>query len=156
MQGQYWVVRTEEQKAHMFGELANIQPNKEKPMAVQVQQFKPKRTDLQNRFLNGWIYKNIAQQLEDAGIVISCDDGTEIPYTRDVLHKWVFGKKFRVIREYQIKGRTFYEFESTATMNRARFSEYVEQVRGFVYQYWNITIPDPVSGYFKTLMEELR
>ncbi|WP_444917643.1 hypothetical protein [Microbulbifer sp. JMSA003] len=56
----------------------------------------------------------------------------------------------------KLRGRTFYEFESTATMNRARFAEYVEQVRGIVCQYWKITIPNPVNGYFKTLMEELR
>lgn len=156
IEGEFWVIRTDQQKVAAISHLACVQPDESAPLAIKVEPYKLKRSDLQNRFLNGWIYKNLAQQLEEAGIVINCDDGTEIPYTRDVLHDWVFGKKFRVKREYEIKGRTFYEFESTATMNTARFSEYVEQVRGFAYQYWGIAIPDPVSGYYRTLAEEIR
>jgi len=140
----------------MFGQLANIRPDPESPVAVRVEPYKPNRSDCQNRFLWGWVYKNLAEQLAAAGIVIPCDDGTEIPYTSEVLHEWVFGKKYRVQAEHTIKGRTQYQFESTAKMNKARFSEYIQQVRDFAFQYWGITIPEPTDRYWSAMLEELK
>lgn len=154
MQGEYWVIRTDDQKAAAVSHLACLQPDESAPVAIKVEPYKKKRSDLQNRFLWGWVYEQIRSQLEAAGIVINCDDGTEHPYTKEVLHE-IFKTKFLAIGSIEAKGRSLTLYKSTTELNTAQFSEFVEQVRRFVWQFWSIQVQEPVSGYYKTLTEEI-
>lgn len=152
--GEYWIIRTDDQKAHAMGHLACINPSADAPVVIKVEPYKKKRSDLQNRFIWGWVYSEIERQLQDAGIVIHCDDGTEHPYTKEILHE-IMKQKFLAVGSIEAKGRSLILHKSTTDLNTAQFSEFVEQVRQFVFQFWNITVADPVSGYYKTLAEEI-
>lgn len=152
--GEFWVIRNDSQKAAAISHLACLQPDESSPVAIKVEPYKRKRSSLQNAFLWGWIYAEIVRHLADAGIVLNCDDG-EHPYTADILHE-IFKQKFLAIGCLEAKGRSLTLYKSTTDLNTAQFSEFVENVRGFVYQFWNITVADPVSGHYQTLAEELR
>lgn len=155
MQGEFWVIRTDEQKAAALGHLACIRPDPSAPVAIKVEPYKRRRSDLQNRFLWGWIYAELERQLADAGIVIHCDDGTGHPYTKDVLHE-IFKTKFLAIGSIEAKGRSLTLYKSTTQLNTQEFSEFVENVRRFAYQFWGITVHDPVDKYYRTILEEIR
>jgi hypothetical protein len=113
------------------------------------------RSDLQNRYLNGWIYKELSKALDDAGIVIPCDDGTEIPYTRDILHDHTMAVRFRVVKSWTVKGSTYYEFESTAKMSKKRFRDYIDEVVNFSKQYWGVDIPQPQDNYYAQILKQI-
>ena len=117
MSGEFWVVRTDYQKNNAIKALADIVPNQETPMAVKVEEYKPKRSELQNRFLWGWIYKHLADSLESAGIVIHCDDGTEHPYTKDVLHE-IFKIKYLGKASFEAKGKSLTLYYSSTELGK--------------------------------------
>ena len=100
------------------------------------------RSALQNAYLWGWAYRNLAADLHNSGRVITCDDGTEIPFTKDILHDWVFADRFRVSGVAMFRGKEKKLYESTAKMSKARFTEYVEQIKQFSIQYWGVHIPE--------------
>lgn len=108
-----------------------------------------RRSSLQNRFLNGWIYKNAVGGLNDAGHSISGQ-----PWTRDRFHA-AMQSCFLVIDEFELNGETHHVYESTADMSSKRFCEYVDQVKGFVYDSWGVTIPDPEDDFYRELMQEI-
>lgn len=124
------------------------------PRELSIIDYKQGRSLAQNRYLNGWVYPQLVTVLAEAGIVIPCDDGTEIPYTRQILHEHTFARRFKVKSSWQVKGQRFYEFESTATMNKTRFTAHIEEIEQFVYQYWQVTIPSPNEEYWLSIMKE--
>lgn len=148
-----YIVRTQETLDNAVQAVCRLEPESERPMAVKVFQWDGKRTALQNNYLNGWVYKQLAILLEEAGTVIPCDDGTEIPYTRDILHDLVFAARFRVKTEFVVKGKVKKLYESTADMGKKRFSEYIEQIHNFAYQYWGVHIPPPHGIYMEYAKE---
>lgn len=154
MQGEYRIIRSDHEKALALSALANIRPDKDNPVAIKVEPYKKKRSTLQNSFLWGWVYAEIERRLADAGIVIHCDDGAEHPYTKDVLHE-IFKQKFLAIGCLEAKGRSLPLFKSTTELNKVQFSEYCEQVRQFVCQFWHIAVPDPVDQYWQSIAREI-
>ena len=126
----------------------------DKPKELVIAEYEQGRSPAQNRYLNGWVYPELVKVLAEAGIIIPCDDGTEIPYTRDILHSYTLAIRFRVKSSWTVKGIKFYDFESTAKMKKARFTEYIEQIECFSHQYWGVTIPHPSEGYWQSIMEE--
>ncbi len=110
------------------------------------------RSNLQNRFLNGWVYsRQICTKLNDAGIMVS-----GIPWTRDILHA-VFQDQFLVKFEIKVDAMDVKVYESTADMSKKRFSRYIDdQIRPFVYETWEITVDDPNEGYWLEVMREIQ
>jgi len=131
-----------------------IEFTEDKPKELVIAEYEQGRSQAQNRYLNGWVYPELVKVLAEAGHVIACDDGTEIPYTRDILHEHTFARRFRVQSSWTVSGQKFYQFESTAKMKKARFTEYIEQIECFSYQYWSVTIPHPSDGYWESIMQE--
>ncbi|MEW5248898.1 recombination protein NinB [Microbulbifer sp. 2201CG32-9] len=154
IEGEFWVVRTPVQKANALDHLNRLKPDSEKPMAVRVEPFRATRSTLQNRFLWGWVYAEIARQLDEAGIVIPCDDGREHPYTKELLHE-IFKQKFLAIGSIEAKGKSITLYGSTTKLTKKKFSEYLEDVRRFVFDFWHITVTDPYAGEYKAIWGEL-
>ena len=151
MSADAWIIRNDANRRFLMEHLQK--QDLDKPLTVEINEGE-QRTKLQNAFLNGWIYRQGAQLLEDAGIVIDCDDGTEHPYTRDVIHE-IMRRKYLTIGELKAKGRTLPIIQSTAELTTGQFCEYVDNVRGFFWQFWRVQIPDP-PGRFKAQWEEWR
>lgn len=110
------------------------------------------RSQLQNRYLNGWVYtKQICNKLNDAGITIK-----GIPWTRDILHA-VMQEKFLVKFEMEVEGIDVKVYYSTANMSPKRFGKYIdEEIKPYVLDAFEITIDDPRDGFYAELMREIK
>lgn len=154
--GEFWIVRTKDNLDNALKAVDSIKPSSEQPMAVKIQPFKLKRTDLQNRYMWGWVYKQISRTLEDRGIVIRCEDDREIPYTADVLHE-IFKSKFLIKEVVETTGgRTLTLYKSTTDLNTTQFSQYITEIKAFVYQFWKFAVPEPQDGVYKQYAKELK
>jgi hypothetical protein len=110
------------------------------------------RTALQNRYLNGWIYRHqIVRKLSDAGIAMP----NGAPWTRNALHAAI-QECFLIIEEFLFNGKHHKVFESTADMSKVRFSEFCKEIEAFAWEMWEIRIEDPREGYWLEIMRELQ
>lgn len=140
--GDFWIITDESQRQHLMNHIKAMEIGKGK--MVQVKDKLPTRSQLQNRFYFGWVLASIESQLEAGGIVINCDDGREVPYTKEILHE-IFKRKFLVVGVLEAKGKSLELYESTTKLNTKRFCEFVEKVQKFVFQFWQITVPPPIG-----------
>lgn len=138
-----WAVRDEWQRRALIEHMQSL--TLDKPVTVEIKQG-VNRTKLQNSFLWGWIYARLEAALAEAGIVIPCDDGTEHPYTKDVLHE-IFKRKFLILGVIESKGRSLELYRSTTELTTAEFCDFVRSVRQFAWQFWEIQIPAPVGRF---------
>jgi hypothetical protein len=112
------------------------------PLKVVITDQKAKRSELQNRYLFGWVYMQLASLLANAGIVIRTETG-EIPWTKDLLHE-VMKTKFLMIGEVKSRGgRVIPVYQSTTKLSKQAFGEFVQNVKNLAYQFWGIDIPEP-------------
>lgn len=153
--GEFWIVRTDHNLQCVSEVVKNIKPSEKYPMAVKIQPFKMKRSDLQNRYLWGWVYKQIAVQLEERGIIIRCEDDREIPYTKDILHE-IFKGKFLIREVVEAGGKTLTLYHSTSSLNTTKFTQYVNEVKSFVWQFWKINVPEPHDGVYRQYADEIK
>lgn len=125
------------------------------------------RTDQMNRYLWGWLYRQIEKALNDAGIVIPDDDGTEYPYTKDLLHE-MFKEMFlcrATIKRGDKERKLCWSTRELAKSplahengdERPSFKTYVDQIQQFASQYWHIEIPEPPARNmdYPEIMSEL-
>lgn len=109
------------------------------------------RSDLQNRFLNGWIYKQCCRKLNDAGHSVK-----GMPWTRDTFHA-AMQNCFLVKQEFELNGEQVKVYESTATMSKKRFTEYInDEIRPFMWDAFGIRVEDPDEGYWLEVMREIQ
>lgn len=123
---------------------------------AQIRDGAPKRTQLQNAFLWGWIYSQIAQQLEEGGIEIQLENGSTQPYTKDILHelfKRRFLKRGEITNEH---GRTLELYGSTTDLSRGEFSDYITRVKHFVYGLWRIDVAEPERGIWHSYWQSIQ
>lgn len=135
--------------------VSRIQPEDKSPWLVEAKPYAVTRTERQNRYLWGWLYRNIASQLDDAGIVIQSDDGREFPYTKDLLHE-IFKEEFlcyaEITRTNPKTGETktrklcystadLVKHSKTDEDEKRCFATYVQNIKNFCRQVWGIEIP---------------
>jgi hypothetical protein len=108
-----------------------------------------RRNSLQNRYLNGWVYKWAVQGLSEAGHSIHGQ-----PWTRDRFHA-AMQACFLVVDEFELNGQAHHVYESTGDMSRKRFAEYCDQVKAFVYDAWGVVIPEPEDDFYRELLREI-
>lgn len=135
-----WVLKPDTQK-NLISWLSRVDLSK--PLTVRITDKKPTRTELQNRYLFGWVYAQLGKALADAGIGIATADGMH-PWTKDLLHE-VMRTKFLVKGEVTSKktGRTIFIYYSTADMCTENFSKFCKKVREFAWEFWGVQIPEP-------------
>lgn len=109
------------------------------------------RSGLQNRFLNGWVYtKQLAGKLQESGQTIN-----GMSWTRDSIHA-AMQDCFLVKQEFLLNGRHHKVYESTATMSKKRFCEYIDnQIKPFWFDGFGITIDNPRDDYWLNVYEEI-
>jgi len=106
--------------------------------------------------------------MEEAGIVISLQDGSEHPFTAEILHEMAKRKLLVRSEGLTVSGGTFRSYWSTTELGRKSkdvegterpsFRDYVEGFRRLMFQIYGIQIPDPplrVSDY-AGIIEELK
>lgn len=144
-QGNFYHIKTDAQRISAIAAIQTHEIGKS-GFYVQIKSAAPKRTELQNAFMWGWVYREIARQLAEGGIVIPLEDGAEHPYTIDVLHE-IFRERFLVTGEIRSRtGRTLKLYASTTSLSKKQFSDYLEQIEQFCRQLWHIEIAPPTRG----------
>lgn len=147
MQGVYYTLNSVQDAADLINEIRAIDFRKG-PICVKVEPKVPKRSLLQNAYLWGWIYANIESQLDAGGIVIHCDNGQEVPYTKEILHE-IFKRKYLVVGVIESKGKSLEIYRSSTELSTIEFCEFVRNIEKFVYQFWQITVPQPMGQQLK-------
>lgn len=156
-QGQFWILKKDEQKKLLVDEILSLSLSK--PKYVKIEDKIEPRSDRQNRYIWGWVYDQIKIALDEAGITIPCEGGREHPYTVDVLHE-IFKRKFLLQEVIETRGkrgqrRSLEMFKSTAKLNKKEFSTFVGEVKNFAYQFWGVTIPTPNRGFWHDYYKSL-
>ncbi len=114
----------------------------DQPLTVVISEKMAKRSELQNKYLFGWIYRQLSSSLQDAGICIRTNGG-DIPWTKDTLHE-VFKVKFLLESAIESRGgKTLHIYRSTTQLNKKEFSEFVQNVKNLSRDFWGIDIPEP-------------
>lgn len=143
--------------------LTGVECSDKEPVEILIRPYAARRSEAQNRMLWGWYYRNLADQLNDAGYAVDDDDGKEWPYTKDLLHQ-LFAEFYLVKGEIRRKGKVRQLFWSTTELTKGKtndpskpsFSEYVEKVKQFASQHWGIELEDPISGAMRSYFDECR
>lgn len=153
MQGAYILVRNDASRETALEDIRKREIGK-KGFYVQIKEGALNRSTLQNAYLWGWVYVQIVDQLDSAGHVIPTKDG-EHPYTKDILHE-IFRTKFLQVGEIEAtNGKTLPIYKSTTKLTKAEFSEYVDNVQKFAYQFWRVTVPVPNRGQWHDYYQQL-
>lgn len=113
--------------------------------------MRDRRTDNQNRYLNGWFYRKACELLNEAGYTVG-----GFTWTRDRLHT-VCQQLFLVVEELPLTdGRISYRYESTAKMSKKRLTDYIDnQVSPWLLNDYEIAVPPPADEYYTALYREL-
>ncbi len=141
--------------------LAGVQCSSDNPLEILIRPYVEKRSEAQRRTLWGWYYKNLSKALNDAGYCIEDDDGHEWPYTADLLHE-ILREYFLCYGEIKRNGKVRKIIWSTNDLPKSRsnhpfkptFSEYIDKIKEFASQHWNIELADPVSGLMRSYFDE--
>ena len=155
------IARNRDTLLTLVDSIAGLEASDDNPVEVIIKPYSYVRSDAQNRYLWGWLYRNISSQLEAAGIVVRSDAGAEYPYTKDLLHdmfKDMFLVKGEIKRGEKIRKLHWSTKELTRKKSgdKPTFGWYVTQVKQFASQYWGIEIPDPHSREYEEIVQELR
>ena len=137
------IIREERHKQTALAAVEGIKPSQKNPTAVFIGEWKETRTQKQNRYLWGWVYANIVEKLNESGQVIQCRNGREMEWTKDLLHEAF--KLYRKLAPVETAKGIIELFESTAKMDKQRFSAYIDDIRKACWGWWNITIPEPIG-----------
>lgn len=114
----------------------------DQPLTVVISDKMAKRSELQNKYLFGWVYRQLVSSLQEAGICIRTNGG-DIPWTKDTLHE-VFKIKFLLESAIESRGgKTLHIYKSTTALNKKEFSEFVQNVKNLSRDFWGIDIPEP-------------
>lgn len=135
-----WVLKPDTQK-NLISWLSRVDLSK--PLTVRITDKKPTRTELQNRYLFGWVYAQLGKALADAGIGITTAEGMH-PWTKDLLHE-TMRTKFLVKGEVVSKksGRSILIYHSSTNLSTTQFGEFCKNVRDFAWEFWGVQIPEP-------------
>lgn len=155
MQGTFWLVRDEHQKQNMLKAAAEVVPDKEKPIAVQIKPYSPSKTEKQRAYLWGWVYAQAAKLLDEAGVSFPLVGNFERPATKEILH--TMGQEaFLICGQIRKKdGSLVNIYKSTEKLSRKDYWQYTENFARLVYQCWGIHIPaPPANSYYEQLAKE--
>lgn len=121
------------------------------------------KTERQRGYQWGYFYKTIVKLLNDAGIELNLEDGSE-PYTSEILHevlKIKVGKSIAL--EYQLikpmkfsNGADVPQSISTESFPVKAFSEYIKRCEELLYSKYGIIVPLPEDCYYSQIAREIK
>lgn len=157
-----FVLRTTTNKYEAAEYIAELVIDENYPVLVEVTPWEQKRNKLQNAYLWGWVYRYIADKLEEAGIVIPLDDGREYPYNAEMLHE-IFKDQILCYDTLIVNGKERKLCYSTSNLlmkpkpgeEQRGFAFYVTQVKQFAIQAWGIDVPPTYNEDYRQLERDL-
>lgn len=140
MNDELWFL-TDKTRKNVLEHISSL--NLAKPLTLKITAKKTPRSELQNRYLFGWIYARAVELLEDAGIQIPLKTGGSMPYTKKLLHE-VMRQQYLMIGEIVAEnGYAIPIFQSSADLDAGPFAKFCTKVKKFIWEFWQIQIPEP-------------
>lgn len=141
--------------------ISSLEANADHPIRVVIHDKKVTRSEKQNKYLFGWVYGCAISQLTASGIEMS----TGIPWTKDAFHA-AMADSFLIKGEVKLPGGRIVttRWSTTELAKKSRNDEegdvptfpwYVDQVKNFCFDVWQIQIPDPISPSWSALHDEV-
>lgn len=119
--------------------------------SLEIEDAEEKRTLLQNRYLYGWVYKQLAMALCDAGVKHPSGDTYSPGLVR--LEMMV---KFRVDGEHVEDGVAYPLYKSTKDMGKREFSGFIENMNRYYIEKHQVGIPDHRGDtYYANMAREI-
>ena len=103
---------------------------------IEIKEYKPKRTNLQNRFY--WAILNFIRH--------------ETGNDKDTLHAF-FKHQFLDKKRVELFGIEFDSEVSTTKLNKKEFTHYIEMIRVFAAQELELNIPDMSDNEFESFLK---
>ena len=154
VEGQYFWPRNEEQRQIAANAVLNINLDTDKLTFVKIAEWEESRTERQNSYLWGWVYANIAQQLNDSGQGIPLKNGEMMDWDKDTLHE-VFAGKYLALPPIETVRSEIPRRKSTTKLTVKEFNKYLSDIERACGSWWQISIPTPTRGvwyeYYKSL-----
>ncbi len=152
VQGSFYLLKNPSVKQNVIHEIQAIN-TQDKLWCVKVEEFKEKRSQRQNRYLWGWVYRTIVDQLNASGQIIQLDDGREMEWTPELLHE-AFKTVFLALPPIKTKRGELKQYQSTASLSKKDFNEYLDSIDRACANWWvGIHVPAPV-GLWKDILED--
>ena len=139
----FCLLRNEHNKKLLLDYLKSIPPSNDNPLCVYVGRWNETRSQKQNRYLWGWIYSSIEKKLNDSGQLLDLSDDRSMEWTKELLHEAL--KFLRQLPPIETKKGEITMHESTSSMNKKRFSQYIQDIHKVCHTYWHIEIPEPLG-----------
>jgi hypothetical protein len=125
--------RTDANKATNF--IGNLP--RDKPWLIEVSPYSPKRSQDQNNYLFGVVYRTLQEQLFD-----------DLGWDKDDVHDFFCGLVFGT-KQTELDGRTYDRpVSGTSGLNKQEFSDYLMAVGKWAAEH-GIYIPDPNEGQYE-------
>lgn len=167
-ESQRFILRTMSDVLRAATAVSQLIVDEARPWFIEIIPWEEKRNKLQNRYLWGWLYKNIAMQLEAGGIVVTHPDGSEYPYTAELLHE-IFKRQFLTYATVAVPDPDTGEMRdvplcySTAELlmrpkpgqEQRGFAYYTNSIKQFAIQLWGIHVPPTYNEDFRSLEQEI-
>lgn len=155
-QGDYWILKTDNRQSFVKYVLSL---DLSEPIAAEIKPKVEPRTKRQNKYIWGWVYKNIVIGLEESGQVITGDDEREHPYTQEIIHL-ILREKYLIEDVIQTRSRSgapleYKIYKSTAKLSKKEFAIYINQCKEFAYMVWGVSVPETTRGYWYEFYRDL-
>lgn len=128
------------------------------------------KSDRQRGYQWGWFYAQACQALRDCGRTIPMEDGSHYPYDPIILHEIL---KTHVLRPLYRQwgrpesitakgGKTLELPVSTEkdakgkVISLGEFAEYIRQCRAWLWDRWEIAVPEPQDSFYSEFENEMR
>lgn len=135
-----------------------------------VEIVKDSKSSRQRRYQWGWFYRQAALALKEAGISIPMEDGSRYPYDSEILHEILKEHVLRPLyREWgkreSIKAAGGRELKLSVSTEKdcdgkvitlAEFSEFIRACRSWLWERWEIAVPEPEDGDYAEFAAEMR
>ena len=159
---QLFIIRIDDD--HVYGNLMGFISSwfKRFPLEVIVKPYIRNRTDLQNRYLHGWIFRNqIMQKLIDSGQQIRLPDGVMADYDVDILKEvykndCIIEQITDIKRFYGPDGNLHKVDVHPSKFNTADFVKYCDLVMYYAEVWFGIYVEPPTSGHWLAIYKELQ
>lgn len=149
------LVHSAPQGARILKALANELPNLfsggESKYVLEFSDAEERRTKLQNSFLYGWVYPQLAKALTEAGIKHPSGE-TYCP----TLVRLELMIKFRQCGSIVQDGREYPDYKSTAKMGKKEFSAFIDAANHYYIERDGVGLPDHrTSEYYSNMADEI-
>ena len=124
---------------------------------VIIRKYKKVRSDLQNRYLHGWIFRNqMMKKLNDAGM--TTEDGSEydVEILKIIFKQPYFADQIEEPRYFTIDGVEHRHEFHPSELPTDKFTKYCELICWASSVQWEVVVEEPVSGQWLAIYEELK